>query len=93
MVPGPDVLTSCGEYGRVLAINQQYVAGVGGACSVISGWSTLDTYSANELQELRSLSERFEAGALDCGAFGLLPSFSAVLTAAVVITLWQSLLA
>ena len=107
MVPGPDVLTTCGQYFRVLSINQQYVVGVGGPCSDISEWSTLTSYSPNELQQLRSLVQQFETGSLDCdgvyvttvdvntvgGAFGLLPSFYAVLAAAAIITLFQSLLA
>ena len=112
MVPGPDVLTTCGQYFRVLSINQQYVVGVGGPCSRISEWSTLTSYSPNELQQLRSLVQQFEAGSLDCdgvyvttvdvttvdvntvgGAFGLLPSFYAVLAAAAIIILFQSLLA
>ena len=67
MVPGPDVLTTCGQYLRVLNINQQYVVGVGGPCSDISAWSTLSSYSSNELQQLRSLAQQFEAGSLDCG--------------------------
>ena len=92
MVPGPDVLSSCGQDLRILNINQQYVVGVGGPCSDISAWSTLGSYSSNELQQLRSLAQQFEAGSLDCGAFGLLPSFSAVLAAAALITLCQSLL-
>ena len=95
MVPGPDVLTSCGQYYRVLTINQQYVVGVGGTgpCDSISDWSTLSLYSSNELQQLRSLAQQFEAGSLDCGAFGLLPSFSVILAVAAIITLCQSLLA
>ena len=76
----------------MLSINQQYLAGVGHGCSRISAWSTLGSYSSNELQQLRSLVQQFEAGSLDCGAFGLLPSFYAVLAAAALITLCQSLL-
>ena len=81
MTPGPDVLTSCGNSGALLRINRQYVVGVGGGCSAISDWSSLESYSSSELQHLRDLSRIFEEGGLYCGAFGLLPSLSLLLAA------------
>ena len=81
MTPGPDVLTTCGNPRALLRINQQYVVGVGGACSAISDWSSLESYSSSELQQLRDLARIFEEGGLYCGAFGLLPSLSLLLAA------------
>ena len=81
MTPGPDVLTTCGNPRTLLRINRQYVVGVGGACSDISEWSSLESYSSSELQQLRDLARIFEVGGLYCGAFGLLPSLSLLLAA------------
>ena len=81
MTSGPDVLSTCGNPGAQLQINQQYVAGVGGSCSSIYEWSPLGSYSPGELQRLRDLSRIFREGGLDCGAFHLLPSLSLLLAA------------
>lgn len=53
---GPDVLTDCGEQGRVLQISTSYVAGIGGPCSPLSEWSQSSVYSNDELNLLRNLS-------------------------------------
>ena len=82
MQAGPDVLTSCGDGRAQLRLNQQYVVGVGGGCQSISDWSSLDTYTASELQQLRDYAESFEADRLACGSLGLLPSLSLLLIAA-----------
>ena len=84
MQSGPDVLTSCGNARAILKLNQQYVVGVGGPCQEISAWSTLDSYSNSELQQLRDFAQTFEIGRLTCGAFGLLPSLSLILIAAAI---------
>lgn len=86
MRAGPDVLTSCGDNGALLRLNQQYVVGVGGGCQKISEWSSLDSYTASELQQLRDYAQSFEAGRLACGSFGLLPSLSFLLIAAAIST-------
>ena len=66
MVAGPDTITTCGNPNALLKINEQYVVGVGSVCGVISDWSTLQSYSADELQTLRAFSRDFEAGNLTC---------------------------
>lgn len=81
MSPGPDVLTSCGNEGALLRLNQRYVVGVGGACQDISQWSSVDSYTDSELQQLRDYARIFEAGRLACGSLGLLPSLSLLLIA------------
>ncbi len=81
MRAGPDVLTSCGNDDAQLRLNEQYVVGVGGGCQEISEWSSLDSYSSSELQQLRDYAESFEEGRLACGALGLLPSLSLLLMA------------
>ena len=87
---GPDVLTSCGNQEARLKLNEQYVAGVGGGCSSISDWSPLNSYTADEIEQLRSLSVEFQAGLLPCGALALLPSLS-ILLMATVVALYQLL--
>ncbi len=77
MRAGPDVLTSCGDADAQLRLNEQYVVGVGGACSVISEWSSLDSYSSSELQQLRDYAESFEASTLACGSLDL-PSLTSI---------------
>ena len=52
---GPDVLTTCGNPGRLLQINGTYIAGVGSGCSPIDDWSEVSSYSAEELDLLREL--------------------------------------
>ena len=52
-------MTSCGWYDRPVAldISVEYLVGIGGACNPISQWSEANSYSANELELLRSLNE------------------------------------
>ena len=56
VVPGPDVLTSCGDPGRLLRLREEYVVGIGGFCSPISDWSTVSSYSSSELNLLTELA-------------------------------------
>ena len=67
---GPDVLTSCGYYGYVLQLNRRYVVGIGGPCYPISNWDTFESYTTQDIEQLRDLSDR----ELNCGALTLLPS-------------------
>ena len=60
-VIGPDVSTSCGDFGRRLVLGSSYVVGVGGPCSPIGEWSLLSTYSSGELESLRSLETPCDA--------------------------------
>ena len=58
---GPDVLTSCGQYGRVLTVGESYIAGIGGACYPISPWDNSSRFSTDDfrlLVELRNGSTR-----------------------------------
>ena len=83
MQAGPDVLTSCSNPNAQLRLNEEYVVGVGGACRLINEWSSLDSYTASELQQLRDYAASFEAGGLVCEyvylSLGLLPSNSLAL--------------
>lgn len=54
---GPDVLTSCGQYGRVLTVGESYIVGVGGVCVPIRPWSSFDSYSSSEIQLLENLKD------------------------------------
>jgi len=56
VVPGPDVLTSCGAPGWVLRLREEYMLGIGGFCSPISDWSTVSSYSSSELNLLTELA-------------------------------------
>ena len=56
VVPGPDVLTSCGAYGKVLQLQEEYVVGIGGACNPIAEWSTVASYSSSELNLMTQLT-------------------------------------
>ena len=56
VVPGPDVLTSCGDPGRLLQLQEEYVVGIGGFCSDIGEWSTVASYSDSELELLTQLA-------------------------------------
>lgn len=56
VVPGPDVLTSCGAPGRLLRLQEEYMLGIGGVCSPISDWSTVSSYSSSELNLLTELA-------------------------------------
>ena len=85
---GPDVLTSCGDPSRLLRINERYVVGIGGPCYTISQWSPLESYSTRDIEQIRNLQMRYEAGSINCGALELLPSL--ILTAlAVLLTLTE----
>lgn len=54
--PGPDVLTTCGEQGRVLRLGREYLVGIGGPCNSLSPWSQLDVYNPEDIQLLQSLA-------------------------------------
>jgi hypothetical protein len=73
---GPDVLTSCGAYGRVLQFNTVYVAGIGQACSPISEWTQLSDYTEGEIELLRRLRDE----EVECGATALVISVVMVMT-------------
>ncbi len=77
---GPDVLTSCGNPSRRLSIGESYLVGVGGFCSPISEWTTLESYSESELDFLRELRI-----SVQCGALGIVPSALTILLSALVI--------
>ncbi len=53
---GPDVLTSCGQYGRILKAGREYILGIGGICNPISAWTLADDYSDDELNLLQQAS-------------------------------------
>ena len=55
--PGPDVATSCGDYGRVLTLGVEYVVGIGGACNPISEWTPLESYSKTDVALLEELQQ------------------------------------
>ena len=65
---GPDVLTSCshGER-RLLMLDEEYLAGVGGGCSTFKDWEALSEYRANELDTLRQLA-KMKDDSLECGS-------------------------
>ena len=52
---GPDVLTTCGSFGRRLSINETYMIGVGGTCNPVHEWPRLESFSAEEVCLLREL--------------------------------------
>lgn len=82
-VIGPDVLTSCGQYGRILQFNTPYVAGIGHACSPISQWSQLGDYSETEIELLRRLRD----GEVECdGATATATTAAAVVSVTMVMT-------
>ena len=56
IVPGPDVLTSCGRQGRVLQLQEEYVVGIGGGCNPINAWSTVRSYSSSEFNLMTQLT-------------------------------------
>ena len=56
VVVGPDVLTTCGDPGRLLQLQEEYVVGIGGFCSPIGQWSTVASYSSSELVLLTQLA-------------------------------------
>ena len=49
------MLTSCGNYGRVLSLGVDYIAGIGGGCHSVSQWENITQYSASELQLIRDM--------------------------------------
>ena len=53
--PGPDVTTSCAsEFGRILELNKEYMAGVGGICSSdFNEWEPLSKFTEEDLKYLR----------------------------------------
>jgi hypothetical protein len=61
-VSGPEVTSSCGQFGRRLVLNATYVVGIGGPCSRIGEWSLLSSYSSEELQLLRGFGPQCDAG-------------------------------
>ena len=79
MVPGPDVLTTCGNPKALLKISGQYVTGVGAVCEPISDWSMLSSFSSRELQQLRDLAQSFDEGTLKCGALGFFPEYATLI--------------
>ena len=54
---GPDVTTSCGQYGRVLTVGSQYLVGIGGPCNHFGDWSEISSYTESELAYLQTLRE------------------------------------
>ena len=55
---GPDVATSCGDYGRVLTLGVEYVVGIRGACNEwMDEWSTLESYSESDVALLERLQQ------------------------------------
>lgn len=64
---GPDTLTSCStDYGGILRLNTEYLAGVGGACSYFNDWTPLMNYTERDLNNLRNFAE-LETSQLQCG--------------------------
>ena len=62
IVFGPDVLSTCGQPGRVLEMGTVYLVGIGHRCSPITQWTPLSDYSSENLDLLRRL--RVECGAV-----------------------------
>lgn len=87
MVSGPDTTTTCGNPTALLTINERYVVGVGSICGAISPWSTLQSYSADELQALRALGQEFRAGSLTCGTMTFVPSLSIIVSSMVLVVM------
>ncbi|XP_011409850.1 PREDICTED: uncharacterized protein LOC100637196 isoform X2 [Amphimedon queenslandica] len=56
-VSGPDVTTTCGQYGRVLTVGESYIAGIGGPCFTIDPWSTYNSYTSDDIQLLEGLRD------------------------------------
>ena len=80
VVPGPDVLTTCGNSSRVLQLQEEYVVGIGGGCNPISAWSTVGSYSSSEFNLLSELTPR-------CGALAFFPSVTILIALTIVGTL------
>lgn len=65
---GPDTLTSCAtDYGGILQLNAEYLAGVGGPCSYFNEWTRLVNYTEGDLNTLRNLAQLKETSQLKCG--------------------------
>ena len=79
VVPGPDVVTLYGQPGRVLQLQEEYIVGIGGWCSPISQWSTVNSYSNTELNLLTELR---------CGAVDFLPSVALFLALSALVALF-----
>ena len=62
---GPDVQTSCGQYGRILTVGESYIVGIGGPCFRISSWESFSSYTTNDIRLLESLKD---GGAQTCSS-------------------------
>ena len=62
---GPDVLTTCGYYGRILTVGESYIVGIGGSCFRISSWASFRSYTTNDIRLLESLRD---GGAQTCSS-------------------------
>ena len=62
MSAGPDTLTTCAaEDGRILQLNTEYLAGVGGPCSsYYNEWEPLSVYKEGDLEDLREIAENVQ---------------------------------
>ena len=72
VLPGPDVASTCGRRLYLLQIGTEYLAGIGHACSVLSSWDRLSSYSSQELDFLQLLNITEECN----GTPALLHSFT-----------------
>ena len=74
-VSGPDVLTSCGNYRRVLSLGVDYIDGIGssGCQYSVSDWENTTEYSASELQLIRDLQRECSMNPMSsvCSGTGL----------------------
>ena len=58
---GPDIWTTCAaKIGRILQLNTEYLAGVGGPCSYYNEWEPLSAYSEWDLEYLRAVAENVQ---------------------------------
>ena len=80
-VSGPDVLTTCGDEGRLLQIGVQYLVGIGGAyCNPINEWSEFSSFSSEEMELIEKLPRVVAGGTTVSSRIALLlllPLFSA----------------
>ena len=77
------MLTTCGNPGRRLSIGETYLAGVGGGCNPIDGWSPSQDFTAAELNLLRAL--RVADQSVLCGAMVSIPSLLTLILAVLLI--------
>ena len=79
-VSGPDVLTACGDEGRLLQIGVQYLVGIGGAyCNPINEWSEFSSFSSEEMELIENLPRVVAGGTTVSSRIALLlllPLFS-----------------